>query len=159
MAAPSNFPIDSPGINIATVKQDDYGWKFLLVLRAEGESYPGIWGLVTGGREGDETAAQLAVRELEEETGLRPEKLFASEYCVQFYEPTADHIWVLPVLVAVVAADSEVRLSEENSDYQWVTTEEGMQMVVWQNLREVLGRLDLELLEYPAPNWVELPVD
>jgi 8-oxo-dGTP pyrophosphatase MutT (NUDIX family) len=158
MSSDSCIPIESPGINIATIRRDGDSWKFLLVKRADAETYPGYWGLVTGGREGDETVPQLAVRELAEETGLRPERLWASEYCMQFYEPTVDRVWVLPVIVAVVSPAATVTLSEENAEYHWLMPEEAKKLVAWHNLRTVIDDISRELKSYPSANWVELPI-
>jgi len=152
----SRIEIESPGINVAVVKKDADGWKFLMLKRAEKESYPGFWGFLTGGRENNETVPQIAVREMAEETGLRPRKLWATEYVFQFYEPTVDKIWILPVIVAVVPADSKVVLSEENSEFRWLTANDAQKIVFWKNLQKALEDIDGELDIYPAPNWVEL---
>ncbi len=156
MSNPSRIDIESPGINVAIIKKDSDGWKFLMLRRADKETYPGFWGFLTGGREGDETVPQLAVREMAEETGLTPEKLWATEYVLQFYEPTVDKIWLLPVVVAMVASGSRVRLSPENSDFRWLDGSAAIELVIWQNLKEVLGNIDRELAGYPAGNWVEI---
>ena len=156
MTGKSKIEIEAPGINVAVVKKDAGGWKFLLLKRAAKESYPGFWGFLTGGRENDETVPQLAVREMAEEIGLKPQKLWATEYVFQFYEPTVDKIWILPVLVAEVADNSEIKLSSENSEYRWLEAEEAQKTVLWKNLRKVIGDIREELEAYPAPNWVEL---
>jgi dATP pyrophosphohydrolase len=155
----SGIQIESPGINVATVKKDDDGWKFLMVRRADSETYPGLWGFVTGSKEGNETVPQLAIRELAEETGLIPERLWASEHCMQFYEPTVDRVWVLPVIVAVVSPGAAVRLCHENCEYRWVSGVEAVGLAIWKNLQEAISDIDLELQTYPAPNWVELPIE
>ncbi len=154
----SQIEIESPGINVAAVRQESGGWRFLMVRRAAGETYPGIWGVVTGGREGKETVPQLAVRELAEETGLRPERLWASEFCMQFYEPTVDRVWILPVIVAVVSPKATVKLCHENCEYRWAGADEAVALVVWENLKTAIRTLDRELNDYPAPNWVELDI-
>ncbi len=159
MASYSSIPIESPGINLAIVRQDSDAWRFLLLRRAEGQSYPGFWGFLTGRKESNETVAQLAARELHEETGLTPLKLFASEYCVQFYEPAVDRVWILPVIVAMVESGEAVKLCEENSDFRWVTSAESRELLEWQNVIDAVQNLDRELQRYPAQSWVELPVE
>jgi len=156
MSNPSRIDIESPGINVAIIKKDPDGWKFLMLRRADKEIYPGLWGFLTGGREGGETVPQLAVREMAEETGLTPEKLWATEYVFQFYEPTVDKIWLLPVVVAVVAPGSRVKLSPENSDFRWLDGSAAIDLVIWQNLKEVLRNINRELAGYPAGNWIEI---
>ena len=152
----SRIEIESPGINVAVVKKEADGWKFLMLKRADKETYPGFWGFLTGGREKDETVPQIAVREMKEETGLTPQKLWATEYVFQFYEPTVDKIWILPVIVAVVPADLKVVLSEENSEYRWLAAEDAQKIVFWKNLQKALEDIASELENYPAPNWIEL---
>ncbi len=148
--------IESPGVNVAVIKRDDDGWKFLLLQRSRQETYPGCWGPVTGGKQGKETVAQVAVREVQEETGLTPERLWATEYLLQFYEPTCDKIWILPLVVTVVKADSAVVLSAENSDYRWLPPDKARRLVTWKNLAHVIDDLTEDLEVYPPRNWVEI---
>jgi len=156
MAKPTNIKIESPGVNVAVVKKGYDGWKFLVLKRAEGESYGGYWGFMTGGKKGDETVAQVVLRELKEETGLVPDSIWASEYLVQFYEPEYDTIWILPLIVAVVAETAEVKLSPENSEYLWLPPVKARHLVSWNNLVKAIDRIADELEIFPARNWVQL---
>lgn len=148
--------IESPGVNVAVVRKDDDGWKFLVVRRAESESYGGYWGFVTGGKRGTETVAQVALREMKEELNLRPQSVWATEYLVQFYEPEYDKIWILPLIVAVVSKDVEVVLSPENDDFRWLPPNQAKHLVSWQNLVKAIDDVNRELAIFPARNWVEL---
>ena len=151
----TNIGIVSPGVNVAVIKEDYDGWKFLILKRAK-ESYGGYWGFMTGSKRGDETVAQVVVRELMEETGLAPERMFATEYLVQFYEPEVDKIWILPLIVAVVAPESEIVLSEENSEFRWLSAPKARHLVSWNNLVVAIDNISRELSIYPARNWVEI---
>ncbi len=152
----TKIEIESPGVSVAVVKEDEDGWRFLLLKRAKQESYAGTWGFVTGSKEGNETVAQVVVREVAEETGLTPLKIWATEYLIQFYEPEYDKIWILPQIVAVVASESQVRLSEENSDFQWLQATRAKRRVNWKNLEQAIDDITDELEVYPAHNWVEV---
>jgi dihydroneopterin triphosphate diphosphatase len=57
---------------------------------------------------------------LQEETGLEPQALYSADICEQFYEADRDSISLLPVFVAVVAADCAVTLNHEHSGFQWL---------------------------------------
>jgi dATP pyrophosphohydrolase len=155
MAEHTYIGIESPGVNVAVLKNDYDGWKFLILKRAE-ESYGGYWGFMTGSKQGEETVAQVVVRELKEETGLDPQRMFATEYLVQFYEPEVDKIWLLPLIVAVVAPDSQVVLSEENSEFRWLPAPKARHLVSWKNLVRAVDNVNEELAIYPARNWVEI---
>ncbi len=152
----TNIDIESPGVNVAVVKKDYDGWKFLILRRTEGESYGGFWGFMTGGKRGNETVAQVVVRELYEETGLKPLSLWATEYLIQFYEPERDAIWLLPLIVAVVPEEAHVRLSSENSEYRWLPAQKARHLVSWKNLVKAIDDITDELAIFPARNWVEI---
>lgn len=156
MTSSTNIPIESPGVNVAVVKKDYDGWKFLILRRADNESYGGFWGFVTGGKKGDETVAQVVIRELQEEISIRPASMWATEYLIQFYEPEFDKIWVLPLIVAVVDPASEVVLSSENSDYRWLAADRAKHLVSWKNLVRAIDDVVEELEMFPARNWVQV---
>lgn len=148
--------VESPGVNVAVLRNTDDGWRFLLLKRSEEETYSGSWGFVTGGKRGDETVAQVVVREVAEETGLTPESIWATEYVVQFYEPEVDAIWVLPLIVAVVPVEAEVTLSSENSDYRWLAPHKAKHLVTWKNLDKAIDDITDEIEIFPARNWVRI---
>jgi len=156
MTDKTKIKIESPGVNVAVVKKDDDGWKFLVLERAENESYGGCWGFLTGGKRNSETVAQVVIREMGEETGLKPRSMWATEYLVQFYEPEFDTIWVLPLIVAIVDSDSEVKLSPENSKYMWLPSQQAKHRVCWRNLVQAIDEVTEELEVYPARNWVQI---
>lgn len=156
--APSrrNIGIESPGVNAAVVKKDNDGWKFLILKRSETETYGGMWGFVTGGKRDNETVGEVVLREMREETGLVPTKLWATEYVIQFYEPENDKIWILPLIVAVVPPDCKVKLSEENAEFDWLPADKAVHRVSWKNLERAIADLAEELELYPAKNWVAI---
>ena len=68
---------------VAVVVLRDTG-QVLLLKRSKG-FLAGHWCQVTGSLEEGETAAQAAAREVMEETGLRPLKLYTADFCDHFY--------------------------------------------------------------------------
>lgn len=151
-----NIGLESPGVNVAVVMQDPDGWKFLILKRAETETYGGYWGFVTGGKHGDETVAQVVVREMKEEIGVTPESMWATEYIIQFYEPANDKIWMLPLIVAVVPEDTKITLSDENSEYRWLPPNKAKHLLSWKNLIKAVDDITDELEVFPARNWIEI---
>lgn len=156
LAERTNIKIEAPGVNVAVMKKDDDGWKFLILKRGPKESYGGCWGFLTGGKIGEETVAQVVVREMDEETGLTPKEIWATEYLIKFYEPEFDAIWILPLIVAIVPPDSSVKLSPENSDFRWLPANKAKHLVTWKNLVQAIDSIADEMEIFPARNWVEI---
>jgi dATP pyrophosphohydrolase len=144
------------GFNAAIVKQDADGWKYLVFQRAEGETYAGYWGFLTGLKHNDETVAQAVAREVKHETGLTDIRMFSTEFLVQFYEPENDKIWILPLVVVVVKADAQLALSDENQQALWLTSRSAKHRVSWKNLVRAIDDIADELEIFPAKNWVEI---
>ncbi|MEA2031027.1 MAG: NUDIX domain-containing protein [candidate division Zixibacteria bacterium] len=156
MVQHKNIGIESPGVNIAVIKKDPDGWKYLLLKRSPNESYGNFWGFITGGKRGNETIAQCVEREMQEEIGLAPSNMWATEYIIQFYEPENDKIWILPLIVADLEEDAKIVLSEENIEYRWLLPNKAKRLVSWKNLVRAIDDITEELEIFPARNWVQI---
>ena len=111
-------------------RQTDDGLKFLLMKRNLNKIYEHLWQGVAGKIEDSETAPEAAIRELKEETGFDPVKVFVADHVSRFYEVHGDRINLVPVFGIEVNSD-EVILSEEHIDFKWVTIEEALNTLVW----------------------------
>jgi dihydroneopterin triphosphate diphosphatase len=111
-------------------------WEFLLLRRAEGEIYPGIWQMVTGGIEAGEVAYKAALREMKEETGLVPEKFYTLPMISSFYSPHSDTINFLPVFLAIAGSEQSVRISGEHSEFVWVSGEKAKELMIWEGQKK-----------------------
>jgi dihydroneopterin triphosphate diphosphatase len=111
---------------------------FLLLRRAPNRRYAGSWRMVAGKVDPGETVHAACLRELEEETGLIPEALFAVPYVHQFYEWQTDSIRFIPVFLARVHEQPKVLLDDEHDSYRWCTLEEGLRLLDWPGQREGL---------------------
>jgi len=109
--------------------------EFLLLKRAEDEKYPGIWQMVTGSIKKSETAFQTAVREIKEETGLVPKKLWVVPNVNSFYEPVNDYLCMVPVFAALVEYNSNVTVSTEHTEYKWANLDETKKLLAWKGQR------------------------
>lgn len=109
--------------------------EFLLLKRADHENYPGIWQMVTGSINENELAYVTALREIKEETGLNPDKLWIVPNVNSFYSPEKDVIIMIPVFVALVSNNVEVIMSSEHSEYKWVKKDEAKKMLSWNGQR------------------------
>jgi dATP pyrophosphohydrolase len=108
--------------------------QFLLLKRSAHKIYPGLWQMVSGHVEKGETAVQTALRELHEETGLKPSRLWVAPNINSFYSPDDDSISIIPVFAAQVK-DFIVRISDEHSEFKWVNSEEAKIFLAWEGQR------------------------
>lgn len=115
------------------------GVEYLLLRRSPGEKvYPDLWQFVTGSIENEETAVEAALREMAEETGLKPERFWVVPRVNMFYDPGRDAMNFLPVFAARVDAGTVPQLSGEHSEYKWCGYEEALGTLVWPGQRENL---------------------
>jgi 8-oxo-dGTP pyrophosphatase MutT (NUDIX family) len=127
------------------------GLEILLLRRAAGRIYPGVWQCVTGGLEGDEKVVDGALRELREETGFTEDDLEALYGLDQVNLFHADHVDALmseAVFAARVKPTVEPVLSHEHDASRWLPPEEAREAVVWPAYRFAIEQLEW-LLSHP----------
>lgn len=117
---------------------------FLLLRRAPHVPYAGAWRMVGGKIEPGETAWQTALRELHEETGQAPTRLWALPSVNTFYEWQHDRINLIPAFAAELAADPV--LDDEHDAFAWLPAEEAVLRLRWPEQQRLL-RLTARLLE------------
>ena len=115
--------------------------KFLLMKRSQNSVVAGSWQAVHGHIESGETAVQTAVRELKEETGFEPERLFRVEHVEQFYNERNDSIYLVPVFAAEVNGLPAPTLSEEHTEFVWLALREALPYLLWDNQRKSIGTI------------------
>lgn len=124
------------------VRKVDNNLEFLLLKRAEHESYAGIWQMVTGSIDNDETAYETAAREIKEETGITIKKLWVVPRINSFYYPKNDSVCLVPVFAAFVDEKLEINISAEHSEFIWVAKEEAIKMLAWDGQRKSVELID-----------------
>ena len=97
-------------VDVYVLRRGSGGIECLVLRRAPGGRCPGSWEAVHGHIEDGERPWQAAGRELEEETGLSPERLYNLSRVETFYQHRLDEVALVPVFVAFVPADAVVRL-------------------------------------------------
>ena len=110
--------------------------EFLLLKRSEREIYPGLWQMISGSIHEGETAYQTALREIGEETNLKPIKIWVVPNVNSFYSPEKNYISLLPVFAVKVNSNSKVRISDEHNEYKWVRKEKTKKMLAWVGQRK-----------------------
>jgi dATP pyrophosphohydrolase len=115
--------------------------KFLLLRRSEESILGGTWQAVHGHIEAGETAVQTAVRELREETGFSPERLYRVEHVEQFYNERNDSVYFVPVFAAEVNGLPAPALSHEHTEFTWASLRDALSLIVWDNQRKSIGTI------------------
>lgn len=119
-------------VQVHVIKKDkDDNWLHLILQRSNHEKvYPNVWQVVTGTVEENETAWQTALREVWEETGIIPERIWTLPYTAMFFNPYKNSISAAPVFVFQCASGQEVQLSEEHQNFKWLTHLEAIDNLV-----------------------------
>ncbi len=113
--------------------------EFLLLKRSDNEEiYPGLWQIISGGVKRGEKAYETAVREIREEIGTKPKRLFNTPLTNTFYTWTDNSVNLSPVFAAEVGADAEVKLSDEHRDYRWLSKDKAISLLVWPGQKEAI---------------------
>ena len=111
--------------------------KFLTLKRSKTKIYEHLWQGVAGKIEDGETASEAAIRELKEETGFTPHKMFVADHVSSFYESHFDRINLVPVFGIEVRSQNVV-LSEEHCEYKWLEYEKAYSRLTWNGQKKGL---------------------
>ena len=125
-------------------RKTENGPVFLMLKRSPGKYYEHLWQGVAGKIEKGETATQTIIRELNEETGMKPKTLFAADHIASFYDVRNDRILMVPIF-GIEVENSEVKLSEEHSEYKWASFEEALTLLTWKGQKEGLRTVHDEI--------------
>lgn len=108
------------------------GVNFLLLKRSKSERpYPGIWQVVSGRVRGKEKASETALREVQEETGTHPLRMWVLPLVNSFYAAREDAIQSVPTFAVEVSSSADVFLSKEHESFAWVTRRKAASLVQW----------------------------
>lgn len=118
--------------------------QLLVLRRAAGGRCPGSFEAVHGHIEPGERPAAAARRELLEETGLTPARLYNLSRVELFYQDPVDEVSLIPVFVAVIAGGEGVVRSAEHDAAEWLDFGEARLRLTWP--RSVRALDDIERL-------------
>ncbi len=78
---------------------------------------------------------ETALRELQEEAGLIPDRLYNLSRAEAFYRHSANEVVVIPAFAAVVAATAAVRIGAEHDAFVWLRPAEARVRISWPRVR------------------------
>ncbi len=118
----------------------DGGKRLYLTLHYE----EGHWDFPKGHVEAGETEARTALRELEEETGIRDvELVFGFREPLEYFYKRDGMTMHKEVIFFLGRTESpDVRLSDEHVGFEWLPYEEAIRKLTYKNAREVLARAE-----------------
>ena len=141
-------------VDVYVLRRGPRGFEALALRRGPTGRSPGSWETVHGTIEPGETPVGAAVRELREETGLTPARLYNASRVEAFYRHGSDEVALIPVFVAVVAPDREARPSIEHDRVEWLAPAAAAGRFAWprerralEDVLSILGSEDAGLLE------------
>jgi 8-oxo-dGTP pyrophosphatase MutT (NUDIX family) len=116
------------------------GWRVLVLQRAVDTRCPGAWETVHGRLEPGEAPEEGAVREIAEETGLAPDRLYV--ITVQpYYLKTTGTVQLAVVFAAFVAEPAEVTLGPEHQRFEWLDVGAAAERFAWPRERSALAEI------------------
>jgi len=131
----------------------------LIMKRAPERLYAGIYHCVHGKIHAGETAWQAALREMKEETGLKPSCFWVLDGTSSFYEAEEDRMNIVPVFAAEVQTE-EIIPGEEHCSYEWLSLDKAVKRVAWENHRKALQSLSRMMSEgFAEKKWLEISLD
>ena len=137
-------------------RQTKNGFRFLLLKRARTKMYEHLWQGVAGKIEEGETASEAAIRELKEETGFDPVRMFVADHVSKFYEVHGDRINLVPVFGIEVDRE-DVTISEEHCEFKWVNFETARDTLIWKGQKEgITSVFDMLNLNDDRIKWSEI---
>lgn len=120
--------------------------EFLALRRRRTGWLAGVWQPVTGKLRPLETTVRGALRELREETGLRPVRLWRLETVTTWFDPRRDAVRFAILFAAEVGAREAVRLSREHTAHRFVTAREAARRFLWDTQRRGLAAVRGQVL-------------
>lgn len=118
-------------VDVVVLRGSDAALEVLLLQRGPDGRCPGSWEMVHGHIEAGETPGDAARREVQEETGVEPMRVYNLSRVELFYQHRVDEIAMVPVFVAFLPEGAEVTLSHEHSASQWLPPVEARSRCAW----------------------------
>lgn len=125
-------------VDVYVLRPSRAGVDVLVLRRGPNGRSPGSWETVHGHIEPGETPVQAAQREIREETGLEPARLYNVSRVEAFYRHRTDEIALIPVFAGVVDARAEPRPSSEHDRVEWLPPPAAAGRFSWPRERRAL---------------------
>lgn len=130
--------INAGTINVFVLTRAGDAWRVLALQRSANTRCPAAWEIVHGRIEAGEDPETAALRELREETGLSPQRLYSIR--VQpFYLAATKTVEVSVGFAAVVSESASITLGDEHQAYEWLAPADALTRFAWPSERTGIG--------------------
>jgi dihydroneopterin triphosphate diphosphatase len=140
-----NIPIRAAVVAAYIFRRGPDGPEYLIMKRKSRYMF-GLWQQVAGSLEEGETAVEAVIRELKEETGQAPIALYSADIIESFYDTKYNVIEMVPIFVAEFDPGLEVVLSNEHSEYKWVSAAEAREHFTFPQQKSSLEMIEREFV-------------
>jgi len=121
----------TPGvIEVFVIKHNGGDWRVLVLQRAAEGKRPNSWETVYGKIDAREKPEKAALRELDEETGLKPAALYDVTVS-SFYLHDSRTVQMCITFAAFVDDDCMIELSDEHQRFEWLTLDGACDRFTW----------------------------
>jgi 8-oxo-dGTP pyrophosphatase MutT (NUDIX family) len=127
-----------PFVDVYVLRLSSAGLEVLVLRRGPNGRSPGSWETVHGHIELEETPVEAARREVREETGLEPTRLYNLSRVESFYRHRTDEIALVPVFACVVDGAASARPSAEHDRVEWLALPQAAARFSWPRERRAL---------------------
>ncbi|MBX3148191.1 MAG: NUDIX domain-containing protein [Gemmatimonadales bacterium] len=149
-------------VDVYPIRIGSSGLEALILRRAAGVRCAGAWEAVHGRIEAAETPVAAALRELQEETGLVPQRYYNLSRVESFYLHLTDEVALIPSFAAVIDSVEAPVLSHEHDRWSWLPLEQAIGQVAWPRERRALADIGVLLRDGtagPLEDVLRLPLD
>ena len=132
--------------------------QFLLLKRSIGVLYANEWRMIGGKVDDSETHSQAALRELYEETGLKPDVFWVIPSINSFFDHRNDTIHHIPAFACEIAKDAVITLNHEHTEFGWFEFNKAKELISWPEQQRLILLVN-EILTTTGinSNWIITP--
>lgn len=138
------MPVEKSAGAIIFRKEKDKIYYLLLHYPPSAKSARDYWDLPKGHIEKGEEEIETVKREVEEETGLKDIKFLEGfkEWIKYFFKFEGKNIMKFVTFYLAEALSAEVKISGEHINYKWLSYKEAVELLTFQNAKEILKKAD-----------------
>lgn len=129
--------------------------QFLILKRANNVIYSEQWRMIGGKVQKKETAFETALRELYEETSLKPIQFWTLPSINQFYDAENDMVMQIPAFGAEIGKNPDITLNHEHVRWKWISQDEIDTYIQWPEQKRLMKLLaDIVTSNQILDEWI-----